>query len=486
MPPFPLLQAGFHTLGKDFFSPIQPTPLSDIRLAAWNPALAAELGLTAEAAGSDGTLALLAGNAMLATPPAITTVYSGHQFGVWAGQLGDGRAILLGEWVDKNGLGQEIQLKGAGRTPYSRRGDGRAVLRSSIREYLCSEAMHGLGIPTTRALALVASSEEVWREQVEPAAVVTRVAPSFLRFGHFEHFYHAGRHAQLQRLADYAIRRYFPACLDADKPYQALLDTVIARTAELIAAWQAVGFCHGVMNSDNMSLLGLTIDYGPFGFLDGFDANHVCNHSDDHGRYRYANQPEIGLFNLQCLAQALLPLLEHDAAVAALNGYQARFEAAHLARFREKLGLATAEQADEVLLNGLFDLLQASRADWTIFWRRLGDFVSQPAALNTALRDLFLDRAAFDAWAVDYRARLQREASVDSERQTRMRRINPKYVLRNHLAEQAIRAAHTGDFSEIESLRRLLARPYDEQPEFETYASFPPDWANALSVSCSS
>jgi len=481
MPQFPTLQPGFHALGTDFFSPIQPTPLSDAHLAAWNPVLAAELGLPDELEQTEETRDILAGNALLAGPPAITTVYSGHQFGVWAGQLGDGRAILLGELN-----GQEIQLKGAGRTPYSRRGDGRAVLRSSIREYLCSEAMHGLGVPTTRALALVASSEEVWREQVEPAAVVTRVAPSFLRFGHFEHFYHAQRHEQLQRLADYAIQRYFPPCLDAANPYQALLDTVIARTAELIAAWQAVGFCHGVMNSDNMSLLGLTIDYGPYGFLDGFDANHICNHSDDHGRYSYANQPEIGLFNLQCLAQALLPLLDYDATIAALSGYQAQFEAAHLARFREKLGLTTAEEKDAVLLNGLFDLMQTSRTDWTIFWRRLCDFDSRPDALNAPLRDLFLDRTAFDAWTAGYRSRLQRAASVDSARQTQMRRINPKYILRNHLAEQAIRNAQAGDFSEIEILRRLLARPYDEQPEFEAYAGFPPDWANTLSVSCSS
>jgi len=485
MPQFPPLQAGFHALGTDFFSTIQPTPLSDAYLAAWNPGLAAELGLPDALADIDATLDLLAGNATPASPPAITTVYSGHQFGVWAGQLGDGRAILLGELN-----GHEIQLKGAGRTPYSRRGDGRAVLRSSIREYLCSEAMHGLGIPTTRALALVTSSEEVYREDVETAAVVARVAPSFLRFGHFEHFFHAGDHARLQQLADYAIQRYFPACLIAENAYQALLDTVITRTAELIAAWQAVGFCHGVMNSDNMSLLGLTIDYGPYGFLDGFDAGHICNHSDHAGRYAYANQPEIGLFNLQCLAQTLLPLLDRDTAIAALHGYQAQFEAAHLARFREKLGLATAEDKDDGLLDALFDLMQANRTDWTIFWRRLCDFDSCPEAQNAPLRDLFLDRPAFDTWAADYQARLQREASVEgeqqAERQARMRRVNPKYILRNHLAEQAIRSAQTGDFNEIETLRRLLARPYDEQPEFAAYAGFPPDWANTLSVSCSS
>ena len=478
---FPPLQAGFHVLGNDFYSLIQPTPLTDVQLVAWNSTLAAQLGLPDALAQQAATRDLLAGNASLSSPAAITTVYSGHQFGAWAGQLGDGRAILLGEWQ-----GQEIQLKGAGRTPYSRRGDGRAVLRSSIREYLCSEAMHGLGIPTTRALALVSSSEEVWRETVETAAVVTRVAPSFLRFGHFEHFYHAQRHPQLQQLADYAIQRYFPDCKLAENPYQALLDNVIARTAELIAAWQAVGFCHGVMNSDNMSLLGLTIDYGPYGFLDAFNANHICNHSDDHGRYTYANQPEIGLFNLQCLAQALLPLLDYDAAIAALNRYQSQFEAAYLHLFWQKLGLTTHEADDEILLNCLLDLMQANHTDWTLFWRKLGDFASHDHALNAPVRDLFIDRPAFDAWAADYRRRLQREGSQDQVRQARMQRINPKYILRNHLAEQAIRSAQAGDFSEIERLRQLLSRPFDEQPEQAAYAALPPAWANELSVSCSS
>jgi len=478
---FPPLQTGFHALGAAYFSPIQATPLSDVRLAAWNIDLADELGLPKGLEQHTDTCDLLAGNAKLASPAAITTVYSGHQFGVWAGQLGDGRAILLGELN-----GQEIQLKGTGRTPYSRRGDGRAVLRSSIREYLCSEAMHGLGIPTTRALALVTSSEEVYREEVETAAVVTRVAPSFLRFGHFEHFFHHNLHDNLQPLADYAIARYYPDCQNINNPYQALLETVISRTAELIAAWQAVGFCHGVMNSDNMSLLGLTIDYGPFGFLDGFDANHICNHSDHHGRYTYAKQPEIGLFNLQCFAQALLPLLDRDAAIAALNGYQAQFERAQLNKFRTKLGLSTTETDDEQLFYDLLEQMHASHTDWTLFWRGLADFDSHPDAVNAPLRDQFLDRPAFDAWATDYKARLNREASQDAERKIRMCQVNSKYVLRNHLAEQAIRNAQAGDFSEIETLRKLLARPYDEQPAMQAYAALPPDWANTLSVSCSS
>lgn len=473
----PLQPAGLRRLGPAFFSEVQSEPVRSPQMAAWNAELAEQLGLPAQP--TEALCVGLAGNALLSEAAPIASVYAGHQFGVWAGQLGDGRAMLLGELA-----GQEIQLKGAGQTPYSRRADGRAVLRSSIREYLCSEAMHGLGIPTTRALALVASPEPVWREMLETAAIVTRVAPSFLRFGHFEHFYYRQDHTALRALADYAIARYFPHLQGEAHPYQALLDEVVERTAELIADWQAVGFCHGVMNTDNMSLLGLTIDYGPFGFLDGFDAGHVCNHSDHQGRYAYGQQPEVGLFNLNCLAQALLPLLEREEAIASLRRYQGDFEAALAERFRAKLGLAVEDADDWQLFTRLFDLLQAGKTDWTIFWRALSRFDSQ--GLNAPIRDLFVDRPAFDAWAWDYKARLAAEGRPQAERQAAMLAVNPKYILRNHLAEQAIRAAKDGDFSEISRLQALLARPFDEHPAFEAYAGLPPDWASTLSVSCSS
>ncbi|QDQ26118.1 YdiU family protein [Chitinimonas arctica] len=468
----------YRQLGAAFFSEVEPTPLASPRMLAWNGALAEELGLVPQ---GDDAAAIFAGNQPLIAQTPIATVYSGHQFGVWAGQLGDGRAILLAEIG-----GQEVQLKGAGPTPYSRRADGRAVLRSSIREYLCSEAMHGLGIPTTRALALVGSPEPVWRETQETAAVVTRVAPSFLRFGHFEHFFYGDDHASLRRLCDFAISRYFPSCQSAAEPVQAMLEEVIARTASLIARWQAVGFCHGVMNSDNMSLLGLTLDYGPFGFLDGFDGGHICNHSDHSGRYAYGNQPQIGLFNLHCLAQALLPLLDRDAAVAALKGYQPLFEAELSEQFSAKLGLASRETEDWDLLIRLFDLLQAGRTDWTIFWRQLSAFDTNEGAANTAIRDLLIDRDAFDAWTRDYRARLLREGSVDQARHIAMQAVNPKYILRQHLAEQAIRQAQQGDYAVLERLREILSRPFDEQMESDEYAQLPPDWAAGLSVSCSS
>jgi uncharacterized protein YdiU (UPF0061 family) len=436
-------------------------------------------------------LEVLSGGADWAGSEPLATVYSGHQFGVWAGQLGDGRALLLGE-IDTPDGPMELQLKGGGRTPYSRMGDGRAVLRSSIREFLCSEAMHFLGIPTTRALAVVGSPLPVRRETIETAAVVTRVAPSFVRFGHFEHFAHHGLPAELRALADFVIEHHDPACRDAANPYAALLEAVARRTAALMADWQAVGFCHGVMNTDNLSILGLTIDYGPFGFLDGFDPGHVCNHSDHQGRYAYARQPGVAFWNLHALAQAMLPLIAMgdevteatgDLALEAIEPYKAVFADAMATRLRSKLGLATARDDDGALADDWLKLMAAERADHTITWRRLAQW--SPAEPQ-AVRDLFLDRPAFDAWAGRYAQRLAAEGRVEAERRLQMDRANPKYVLRNHLCENAIRAAQGGDFGETQRLLKVLERPFDEQPEHSAYAEFPPDWAQTLEVSCSS
>jgi uncharacterized protein YdiU (UPF0061 family) len=375
-------------------------------------------------------------------------------------------------------------------------GDGRAVLRSSIREFLCSEAMHGLGIPTTRALAVVGSPLPVRREEIETAAVVTRVAPSFVRFGHFEHFSHHGMPVQLKQLADFVIDRHFPQCRGSANPVAALLETVAIRTAELIAQWQAVGFCHGVMNTDNMSILGLTIDYGPFGFLDGFDAAHICNHSDHQGRYAYSRQPNIGLWNLYALGQALLPLLadaaggDADEAVrvaeAALEGYKTVFPKALLQRLSSKLGLTTEQAGDAELTESLFALMGRDHTDFTIFFRRLAGFDSTDGASNDAVRDLFIDREGFDAWAARYAARLRHEGSVDHDRAAAMNRVNPYVVLRNHLAEAAIARAREGDFGEVDRLLAVLRTPFDETPEAAPYAAFPPEWARSIEVSCSS
>ena len=479
-------QKGFATLGSDFYTELRPTPLPSPHWVGTSHSVAQLLGLPEGWHQSEEALQALTGNQVLAGSTPLASVYSGHQFGVWAGQLGDGRAILLGELAG----GHEIQLKGAGRTPYSRMGDGRAVLRSSIREFLCSEAMHGLGIPTSRALCITGSPGLVRREELETAAVVTRVAPSFVRFGHFEHFAANDQEEQLRTLADYVIDRYYPECRSPEatspwggNPYAALLHSVSERTAQLMAQWQAVGFCHGVMNTDNMSILGLTLDYGPFQFLDAFVPGHICNHSDHHGRYAYNRQPNIAYWNLFCLAQALLPLIEdQDTALAALESYKTVFPDAFMAQMHKKLGLTQAQDSSEALVEPLLQLLAQNAVDYTIFWRRLSHAVAE--GQFEPVRDLFADRAAIDAWLLSYSELLALENKALAA--DLMLNSNPKFVLRNHLGEQAIRAAKGGDFSELATLQRLLERPFDEHPGHEAYADFPPDWASSISISCSS
>lgn len=479
----------YAALGDAFSTRLCGQALPQPRWVAVNTALTETLGWDADWWQAPGAIDTFSGGAPWPGMAPLASVYSGHQFGAWAGQLGDGRALLLGE-VDTAAGPQEIQLKGSGPTPYSRRGDGRAVLRSSIREYLGSEAMHALGIPTTRALALTASDLPVRRETLETAAVVTRVAPSFVRFGHFEHFCHHDHPAELAQLLDFMLTHHFPACRDAPVPAAAMLREVADRTARLLAQWQAVGFCHGVMNTDNMSLLGLTMDYGPFGFLDGFDPGHICNHTDQQGRYAYARQPQVAYWNLHALAQALVPLVGADTAplTDALAPYRDIYPAEMLRLLRAKLGLQAQRDEDGALIDDLLALMAATRVDHTLCWRQLSDFVSTADAATDAgpVRDLFLDRAAFDAWAARYRTRLQAESSMDTERRARMNAVNPRYVLRNHLAEIAIRQAQAGDDSEVRRLATVLSRPFDEQPEHAAYAALPPDWAQSLEISCSS
>ena len=473
-------------LGPAFFTALRPTPLPAPYWVARSLPLARELGLGDEWLASNEALQACTGNQLLQGSQPLSTVYSGHQFGVWAGQLGDGRAISLGELQTPSGT-QELQLKGAGRTPYSRGGDGRAVLRSSIREFLCSEAMHGLGIPTTRALCVTGSDAQVVREEVETAAVVTRVAPSFIRFGHFEHFAYNDQLGELKALADHVIERFYPECQHPEgfggNPYAALLHAVAERTARLMAQWQAVGFCHGVMNTDNMSILGLTIDYGPFQFLDAFNPGHICNHSDTQGRYAYNRQPNIAYWNLFCLGQALMPLIgEQELALAALEPYKTAFPKALEAQYRAKLGLTDTQEGDTKLIESILKLLAQDKVDYTIFWRQLSRHVAQTEA--SPVRDLFLDRPAFDAWLLHYSEHtktIPRRQAADL-----MLKTNPKYVLRNHLGEKAIRAAKLKDFSQVHSLLALLQAPYDEHPERDADAGFPPDWAASIEISCSS
>lgn len=492
----------FAQLGEEFFASIEPTPISAPYLVAHSPALFNEFMFTEELSQDTSFLNTFSGNQLAKGSHSLAAVYSGHQFGVWAGQLGDGRALLLGD-IDNLGKSgkQEFQLKGAGKTPFSRMGDGRAVLRSSIREFLCSEAMAGLGIPTTRALCVIGSEQRVLREQVEKTAVVTRVAPSFIRFGSFEHMYYQGKETQLRELADFLIRHYYPELQDEPQPYAALLRHICERTAKLIAHWQSVGFMHGVMNTDNMSVLGLTLDYGPFGFMDAYDPQHICNHSDTSGRYRYELQPQIGQWNCHALAQAMLPLIgDVDTTQEALSTYVPSFESRYQELMLAKLGLvsadATMREQDIALLESYLELMARNRSDYTLSFRRLsqitscnnigaGNLETQHQQERTLL-DLFLDRESVQDWLQHYRTRLQKQAGDEAGRQLAMNQVNPKFVLRNHLAQQAIEKAEQHDFSEVRKLLDILTHPFDEQEENAHYAREAPEWAKQLSISCSS
>ncbi len=359
--------------------------------------------------------------------------------------------------------------------------------------------MAGLAIPSSRALSVIGSSQYVMREQPETTAVVTRMAQSFVRFGSFEHWYYRKQHDHLKTLADYVLANFYPELQAANNPYQALLQEVTRRTAELIAQWQAVGFMHGVLNTDNMSILGITLDYGPFGFMESFNPRHICNHTDQHGRYSYAMQPQIGYWNCCALAQALLPLIgEVETTQAAIADYQKIYLNKINQLWHAKLGLRDDLPGDDDFIQALLTLMQENSVDFTLFFRRLGDLkVSTPQLdaqldaqldneLDAPLRDLFMNPAAFDAWAATYRQRLQQENTQDAARQITMHAVNPKYVLRNYLAQVAIEKAQAGDFSEVQHLHKLLERPFDEQPEHQSYAQLPPDWASHLEVSCSS
>ena len=484
----------FSLIGDDTCQFIAPTPLPDPYWIAVSPQAAELVGIPLGAnqlPQDHGWLAVLAGNALEAGGhqflKPMATAYSGHQFGHWAGQLGDGRAILLGELNH-----QELQLKGAGMTRYSRMGDGRAVLRSSIREFLCSEAMHALGIPTTRALSLVGSKQPVRRETIETAAVCARLAPSFIRIGHFEHYAANGLHERLRELAAYLIEAHYPECQSSNAPYLALFKAISARNARCVAEWQAVGFCHGVLNSDNISALGLTMDYGPFGFLDHTALDHICNHTDSGGRYAYHRQPKIMHWNMACLANAMVPLVEiespdKDAAEIlreALSAFPPEYEAHWLRLFRGKLGLQTDAPDDMELIEALLQLMHANRADFTNTFRSLSAVESSEG--HSRWRDQFVDRDAADAWLVQYRARLKLEPSFAAERAMKMNCVNPKFILRNHLAQRAIEMAQQDDFSEVNRLQGILSQPFDEQAEFERYALAPLPDEVVSDLSCSS
>lgn len=479
----------FATLPGDFYTQLASTPLPSPYLVCASERAAGLVGLVPGEFAHPEFIAAFSGNSTLSGSRPLAAVYSGHQFGVWAGQLGDGRAILLGEALaptEPTGT-LELQLKGSGKTPYSRMGDGRAVLRSSIREFLCSEAMAALGIPTSRALCVIGSDLRVMREMPETTAVVTRMAQSFVRFGSFEHWFYKDRKPELQILADYVIANSYPELQGVARPYHALLAEVTRRTAVLVAQWQAAGFMHGVLNTDNMSILGITLDYGPYGFMEAYDPAHICNHTDSHGRYSYRMQPRIAEWNCYALGQALLPLIgETDDVYDALSVFKPAFESSMQSLWQAKFGFSSKLEGDAALIDQLFSLMTAGRVDFPYFFRQLSSVKINATQEDENLRDLFIDRAAFDAWLSEYKQRLMLENSDDAERKQAMGKVNPKYVLRNYLAQIAIDKAQNKDFSEVKILLDILQRPFDEQPEHEKYAALPPDWAAGIEVSCSS
>lgn len=474
----------FHQLGDKFFSLVSPQGLPGAKLVCASSKTAELLGIEQADLLSDEFLQLASGNAKFSNSEPLAMVYSGHQFGVYVPQLGDGRALIL---ADINGVNDhwELQLKGAGKTPYSRFGDGRAVLRSTIREYLCSEAMAGLGIPTTRALSITTGELPVQRETVEPGAILIRLARSHVRFGSFEYFHYTGQYDQVKELANFVIEHYHPDLAGKENCYSEFLRRVVIATAELIANWQSVGFAHGVMNTDNMSILGDTLDYGPFGFLDTYQPNHICNHSDDRGRYSFRNQPAIGLWNCNALAHALSSLIESEQLKNALQAYEPHFLNTLAELMSAKLGLTEMQPNDGQLIDDLLGIMAKNSVDYTVFFRRLCDFKSNTK--NPMIEELFNNPADFSTWGIQYEKRLKTETKTPEERTTQMKMVNPKFVLRNYMAESAIRKAEDqADYSEIERLTKLLASPFDEHPDMEHYAGLPPEWSQEIAVSCSS
>jgi uncharacterized protein YdiU (UPF0061 family) len=462
-----------------FFARLAPTPVAEPRLIKLNEKLAVRLGLDPERLASPEGVAMLAGNVVPESGEPLAMAYAGHQFGGFVPQLGDGRAILLGEVIDRDGVRRDIQLKGAGPTPFSRRGDGRAALGPVLREYIVSEAMAALDIPTTRALAAVATGETVWRDTALPGAVFARVASSHIRIGTFQFFAARNDVEGLKLLVEHAIARHYPEVAGAASPALALLEAVIARQADLVVKWLLVGFIHGVMNTDNMTISGETIDYGPCAFMDAYDPATVYSSIDTGGRYAYGNQPSIALWNLSRLAETLLPLLSDDenAAVeiaqAALATFAPRFQAAYAAGLNRKLGLLRSEADDFALAQDLLQRMTANGADFTLTFRRLSDAVVDPAA-EASVRSLFTNPTSLDEWSGQWRARLLLDGNDPRAQQSVMRAANPAFIPRNHRVEEAIVAAvERDDFAPFETLVAVLSRPYDDQPQFAAYADPP-------------
>jgi uncharacterized protein YdiU (UPF0061 family) len=483
-------QNTYAALPANFFARVAPTPVDSPRQIKLNRPLAIHLGLDPDRLASPEGTEILAGKRIPDGADPIAMAYAGHQFGHFVPQLGDGRAILLGEVIDADGIRRDIQLKGSGPTPFSRRGDGRAALGPVLREYIVSEAMAALGIPTTRSLAAVVTGENVMRETPLPGAVLTRVASSHIRVGTFQYFAARSDTEGVRQLADHVIGRHYPQAANAERPYHALLEAVIARQADLVARWLLVGFIHGVMNTDNTSISGETIDYGPCAFMDHYDPAMVFSSIDEQGRYAYANQPRIALWNLTRFAESLLPLLadEQDKAIeeaqTALGGFAEAFSAAYQAGLRRKLGLFTARDGDPALAHDLLDAMAKNQADFTLTFRHLSDAALDPDG-DAQVRRLFADPTAFDEWALRWRQRISDEPSDPAARKSAMRAVNPAFIPRNHRVEAVIDAAvNRDDFAVFEELLTVLSKPFEDQPALSGYADPPEPHQRVLQTFC--
>ncbi|MGB0733694.1 MAG: protein adenylyltransferase SelO [Pontibacterium sp.] len=469
----------------------QPTPLKGSQVISVNPDIAQDIGIDLCSLDLEKLANFCGGHNAIPGSNPIAMKYTGHQFGVYNPDLGDGRGLLLGEVEDEAGVLWDLHLKGAGKTRFSRFGDGKAVLRSSIREYLVSAAMRGLNIPTTQALCLTNSEQMTMRNGMEPCATVLRVTQSHIRFGHFEYLYYTKQHDELKVLADYVISRYMPRLANEEKPYHAMFSTVLERSAKLVAAWQAYGFVHGVLNTDNMSIIGETFDYGPYSFLDEYDMEYVSNKNDHEGRYAFKNQPGIVQWNLSALAQALLPIVDLDFLKEELDRYWSVYNAAYRDVMRTRLGLIASndEKQDEqhdILIKGLEQLFIDNRVDLTRFFRVISDYEGQDAL--SQLEQLVTNHQQLGAWFGLYEKYLEKQsASYSAEvRQAKMQTTNPVYILRNYMAEEAIRDAHMGDYKKIAQILELVRQPYVRHEEDLGYDQAPPSWAAAINLTCSS
>jgi uncharacterized protein YdiU (UPF0061 family) len=478
----------FQSLPSALYSDVLPQGIKNPKLVVGSHSTAALLGLNPETLKKEDGLKLLSGQGVLSTWQSIAMKYTGHQFGQYNPNLGDGRGVLLAQ-VEHNNMTWDMHLKGAGSTPYSRQGDGRAVLRSSIREFLASEALAALNIPTTRALCVIDSDTPVYREQQETAATIVRVAQSHIRFGHFEFCSFSNKPELLKTLCDYVIHEHYPELDNDPQKYLGFFKHTVQKTAELIAHWQSNGFAHGVMNTDNMSILGDTFDFGPFAFLDEYEPNFICNHSDYQGRYAFNQQPNIAHWNLSVLAQALLPLTKKDDLMQHLESFSDIFEKHFFTNMNAKFGFVSALDSHQDFIDDSLKMLASCKLDYSYFFRQLSNINDE--SVRTQIRNHCLDINLFDSWYTEYEKALIKDGQdqgevFDLKRKTSMDKVNPKYILRNYLAQNAILAAQKGDYSQVQTLHKILCNPYDEQPEFEEYAQLPPDWGKKLEISCSS